>query len=66
MIVHKHTRYKDNLYRENYIKSFIYRSRFKSDSLKKFKNMVSLLNLSKIIQKPKEQSIIKEEIKKFE
>ena len=31
--VHKLTRFKDNVYRENYIKSFIYRSRFKSSTL---------------------------------
>lgn len=33
---HKHFRNKDNQYRENYIKSFIYRSNFKTDSLKQF------------------------------
>jgi hypothetical protein len=40
----KHLKNKSNMYRENYIKSFIYRSNFKTESLKKFKNMVSSLN----------------------
>lgn len=62
----KHSRNKDNIYRENYIKSFIYRSNFKTNTLKKFKNMVNSLNLNILAQKPKDQTVIKEENKRFE
>ena len=50
-----HTKDKDKEYRDNYMKSFIHRSEFKSKTLQKFKERVRNLNSNykKIVPKPK-------------
>mmetsp|Transcript_7183 Transcript_7183/g.12108 ORF Transcript_7183/g.12108 Transcript_7183/m.12108 type:complete len:1503 (-) Transcript_7183:75-4583(-) len=54
------TREKDKEYRENYIKSFIHRSNFKSETLRIFKENTKFLNLNTkpVKTKTKEQSQI--------
>lgn len=57
---------KDQIYRNKYVTSFIYRRNFKTNTLIKFKNKVSDLNLIKKEIPVKDKKTIKDEMIKFD
>ena len=61
-----HSKDKDQIYRNKYVTSFIYRRNFSSQTLKNFKNKVSKLNLNKKEIAAKDEKTIKDEMIKFD
>ena len=57
---------KEKVYRENYMKSFIYRAKFQSNTLGRFKSIVMDLNKNGKKVKAKSKEIIKQEKIKYE
>ena len=57
---------KDKDYRDNYMKSFIHRSRFRSRTLRKFKEGVRALNSNKKQEIQKSKEVKEQEKMKYE